>query len=117
MAILDEGIGFNPPSGLDNVVLVAEECGLPAAADDDRQDLDAPPGVEVTWLPRADPAETPDRAALAEARALALPDEPFYGWTVGEQGLTSGVRRHRIQAGVPKANVMFCGYWRHRAAH
>lgn len=136
VAIIDEGIGFNPDPAIERVLLVAEESGLPGAAGilaslpvtatgqaileipdaEDRQDLVAPPGVEITWLPRTDHRAIPGRAALAAAEALPLPlpDELFYGWTVGEQSLPTGVRRHWIRAGVPKDNIMFCGYWRHR---
>jgi NADPH-dependent ferric siderophore reductase len=134
VAILDEGVGFNPPPTLKQVLLVTDESGLPAAAGilaslpedatgralielpspEDRQDLVKPAGVEVTWIPRPDPHGVPGRAALAAAEALPVPSDPFYGWVVGEQTLPSSVRRHWVQTGVPKGNIMFCGYWRHR---
>lgn len=128
--ILDEGIGFNPAPAVSRVLLVADESGLPATAgilaslpdnatgqalievpsEDDRQELSAPPGVAVTWLPRE--GGTPGHAALAAAEALPVPAEPFYGWVVGEQTLPSTLRRHWVRAGVPKDNIMFCGYWK-----
>lgn len=134
VAILDEGVGFNPAPAVKQVLLVTDESGLPAAAGilaslpedttgqalielpspEDRQDLTAPAGVEVTWLPRSDPHGVPGRAALAAAEALPVPTDPFYGWVVGEQTLPSTLRRHWVQADVPKANIMFCGYWRHK---
>lgn len=137
VAILDEGIGFNPPPELRRVVLVAEESGLPAAAGilaslsrevrgsalleipsaDDRQALDAPEGVSVTWLVRDDEHAVPGRLALAEAQARALPDEPFYGWVVGESTLPVSLRRHWVRAGVPKEHIMFCGYWKLGRTH
>ncbi|MFC6579519.1 siderophore-interacting protein [Planomonospora parontospora] len=118
--------------GTRRVMLVTDETGLPAAAailgslprdaegralielpsPEDRQDLDAPAGVEVTWLPREDPHEVPGRAALAAARELPVPAEPFFGWVVGEQALPVALRRHWVGAGVPKEHIMFCGYWR-----
>jgi len=134
VAILDEGIMFNPPPPVDRVRLVADESALPAVAgvlgslptaatghavievptDDDRRDLRAPAGVEVTWVVRRDHAALPGRAALAAAEALR-PTETFHGWVAGEQGLVTAVRRHWIATGVPKSSIMFCGYW--KAAH
>lgn len=132
VAIIDEGRGFNPDASLRRVTLVADESGLPAAAGilasldadvtgqalleipdaADEQELRAPEGVAVTWLPRDGSSEVPGRLALATAMELPLPAEPFYGWVVGEQQLPTGLRRHWVKAGVPKQNIMFCGYWR-----
>ncbi|SHN24820.1 siderophore-interacting protein [Cryptosporangium aurantiacum] len=132
VAIIDEGVGFNPPDGLNRVRLVADESGLPAVAgilrslpadatgeaiievpsEEDRQPLSGPDGVEVTWVVRPDHHDVPGRAALAAASALPLPGEPFYGWVVGEQNLPTGLRRHWVSQGVPKNHIMFCGYWR-----
>lgn len=128
VGILDEGIGFNPAPEITRVLLVADESGLPATAgilaslekdttghalieipdDEDRQDLTAPPGVEITWLTRN--GTTPGRAALAAAEALPVDD--CYGWVVGEQTLPTTLRRHWVRAGIPKQNIMFCGYWK-----
>jgi NADPH-dependent ferric siderophore reductase len=135
VAILDEGIGFNPPPEARRVLLVADESGLPAVAgilsslpgdargqvlveipsQDDEQDLAGPQGVDVRWLVRE--KGVPGRAALAAAQALDLPDEPFFGWTVGEQTLPTRLRRHWVKAGVPKNHIMFCGYWRAGSSH
>ncbi|GAA1829343.1 siderophore-interacting protein [Pseudonocardia ailaonensis] len=132
VALLDEGIGFNPDPALERVWLVADESGLPAAAgilaslpdtaagratievpsDGDRQELTVPAGVELEWIVRTDHGARPGAAALAAASARPLPDAPLYGWTVGEQQLPSGLRRHWVRAGVPKGHIMFCGYWR-----
>jgi NADPH-dependent ferric siderophore reductase len=135
VGIIDEGTGFNPPTTTASVLLVADESGLPATAgilaslpenttgralvelpsSDDRQDLTAPPGVEVEWIVRADPDGVPGRAVLAAARALPVPGAPFRGWVVGEQALPTTLRRHWVRAGVPKEDIVFCGYWKHRA--
>ncbi|WP_019632449.1 siderophore-interacting protein [Actinomadura atramentaria] len=135
-AILDEGAGYNPPPSLARTILVADESGLAATAgvlaslppettgraiieipsSEDEQRLDRPEGVEVEWVVRtADSA--PGQAALACAQALPIPDEPFYGWVVGEQSLPTSLRRHWVKAGVPKENIAFCGYWRAGKAH
>lgn len=132
VGLLDEGVTFTPPDGVEHVVLVAEESGLPAVAgilaslpadargevvleipdEADRQDLTAPAGVEVTWVVRTDHAARPGAAALAALQERPVPTEPFYGWTVGEQQLPTAVRRHWVAAGVPKDRITFCGYWR-----
>ncbi|SCF07589.1 NADPH-dependent ferric siderophore reductase, contains FAD-binding and SIP domains [Micromonospora haikouensis] len=137
VAILDEGIMFNPPGGTDRVLLVADETGLAATAgilaslaphvqgqavveipsDADRQELDAPAGVEVIWLAREDPQALPGRAALAAAQALPAPPPDAYAWTVGEQTLPTALRRHWIAAGIPKEHIMFCGYWKAPKSH
>ncbi|WP_407674899.1 SIP domain-containing protein [Nonomuraea fuscirosea] len=72
MALIDEGIGFNPPPGTRRVVVAAGESGLPALAGilaslpadarghalaeipspQDRQPLDHPEGVERLDRPR-----------------------------------------------------------------
>lgn len=135
VALLDEGVGFNPAPDLRRVLLVADESGLPAVAgvlaslprdfggraiielpaEGDRQQLDAPDGVEVTWVLRTDPEDVPGRAALRVAVDDEVPDST-YGWVVGEQALPTTLRRHWVRGGMPKANIMFCGYWR-RSQH
>ncbi|WP_370618765.1 siderophore-interacting protein [Mumia sp. Pv 4-285] len=137
VAVLDEGVCFNPPPGTSRVVLAADETGLPAVAgilgsldvdaaghvvvevptDGDRQDLDAPAGIDITWVVRDDHAAVPGRAALAAVQALELPDEPAYAWVVGESGLVTGARRHWVQAGLPKESITFVGYWKAGKAH
>ncbi|HWM72774.1 MAG TPA: siderophore-interacting protein [Nocardioides sp.] len=134
VGLLDEGIGYNPDPALTRVLLVADESGLPAAAgvlaslsdeatghalleipsEDDRQELTAPAGVEVEWLVRKDHEQAPGQVATEAATDIGVPADPFYGWVVGEQSLPSTVSRQWIRAGVPKQNIMFCGYWRHR---
>ncbi|MCP9948198.1 siderophore-interacting protein [Actinomadura madurae] len=135
VGILDEGIGFNPAPSIDRVLLVADESGLPAVAgilsalppdtkgrvlvelpsEDDRQDLTTPDGVDVEWIVREN--GVPGRTVLKAAESLDLPTEPFFAWTVGEQTLPTRLRRHWVKAGVPKNNIMFCGYWRNTHNH
>lgn len=138
VALLDEGVAYNPaPHLAHHAVLVTDETGLPAAAGilasmprdargtaiieiahaDDRQDVDAPSGVDVRWIVRVDPHATPGVAALAAASALPAPSDPFYAWAVGEQSLPTAMRRHWVKAGVPKDAISFCGYWKATARH
>ncbi|MBM7773924.1 NADPH-dependent ferric siderophore reductase [Actinokineospora baliensis] len=131
VGILDEGIGFNPAPSITRFLLVADESGLPAVAGilaslppeatghavielpsiEDQQQLTAPSGIEITWVVR-DSDAIPGQAALATSRPL--PIQGAYGWVVGEQSLASGLRKHWVEAGLPKQDLMFCGYWRHR---
>jgi NADPH-dependent ferric siderophore reductase len=94
VAILDEGIGFNPAPGREHFLLVADETGLPAIAGvpaslprdatghalvelpdaEDRQALDAPPGVESPGCP-APAAASPGRPYWPQPRTW-----PFCGY-------------------------------------
>jgi NADPH-dependent ferric siderophore reductase len=78
---------------------------------EDRQALDAPPGVEVTWLPRTRGAVP---GALAAAQDLPVPPGAVHGWVVGESATAVALRRHWVRAGIPKNDIMFCGYWKAR---
>ncbi|UCR88287.1 siderophore-interacting protein [Mycetocola spongiae] len=132
VALLDEGIGFNPLPGRTAVRLVGDETALPAIAgilaslpaqatghalievpeEADQQRLAHPRGVRVHWLPRADLGDRPGALALAAARDLPSAVEPFYGWVAGEQSLAVELRRSWVAAGVARSDLMFCGYWR-----
>lgn len=132
VGILDEGVAYDPPAGLTDVVLVADETALPAVAGilaslprdatgraiievpeaADRQELAGPDGVEVTWVTREAPGETPGSAALAAATALDVTGDSTYAWVAGESALAVGLRRHWVASGVPKQNISFCGYWK-----
>lgn len=131
LAFIDQGCGWR---GLrsDWSLLVADESGLPAVAgilrdlprdatghaiveipdEADRQDLQAPSGVEVHWLTRA-AGSTPSEAALETLQALEFPDGTPYAFVVGERALATGGRRHLVNdRGVAKEQVTFSGYWR-----
>lgn len=138
VALLDEGITFNPPEHLARrVALVADETALPAVAGivaslprdvqgvafvevpdaDDRQRLDAPDGVDVRWIVRADPHAVPGAAVRAAVEATPVPTAPAYAWVCGEQSLASAVRRHWVRGGVAKDAIAFAGYWKSAARH
>lgn len=136
VVVIDEGLAFNPERGVDRVVLVADETGLPAIAGicaslpahasgvaiievpsaEDALEFAHPSGVEVRWIVRDHDVKpgTPALQALADA---SLPDAPFHAYLVGEQALPTDGRRLLVnERGVAKDQVSFCGYWRVGAA-
>jgi len=130
VVIIDEGLGFNPERGVDSVVLVADETGVPAVAGvcaslpagaagvaiveapsaEDVVELDAPAGVEVRWIVRGEGVK-PGTPALLALQRLALPASAHY-FVVGEQSLPASARRHLVERGVDKSAISFVGYWR-----
>lgn len=136
VVIIDEGLAFNPERGVDRVVLVADETGLPAIAGicaalpadatglaivevpsaEDALEFAHPAGVAVQWIVR-DHDIKPGTPALQALRDAALPQAPFHAYLVGEQALPTDGRRHLVgERGVAKELVSFCGYWRVGAA-
>lgn len=133
VVILDEGIAFNPERGVENVLLAADETGLPAVAGvcaslpegargtayvelpdaADVQDFPMPPGVRVVWLPRT-AGQRPGSLALQALRDHEIEDvASIHAYLVGEQSLpTQGRRLLVTERGVAKDAVSFCGYWR-----
>lgn len=132
VAFIDQGSGWKPAPGTEGVLIVADESGLPAAAGilrdlprdttghaiielfdaADRQEVDAPPGVDVWWVAR-DAGAAPGVVALPTLEALAFDPATVYGFAIGESSVATGARRHLVtDRGVPKAHVTFCGYWK-----
>ncbi|KAB1646253.1 siderophore-interacting protein [Pseudoclavibacter sp. CFCC 14310] len=135
VALIDEGIVFNPEQGTDRVLLVSDETGLPAIssiceslpadavgtviaevpAAGDALDFAHPAGVDVRWVVREtsdDPHVKPGTLALAALREIEVPAPPVHAFIVGEQALPTSARRHLVEAGVPKEHISFVGYWR-----
>ncbi|MFI2302100.1 siderophore-interacting protein [Actinacidiphila glaucinigra] len=137
LALLDQGVMFDCPEDASEVLVVADESGMPAATGilrslprdtvgrliqeiptpDDRRDLDAPAGIAVTWVVRDDPHAVPGSVALAELRGHTPSDATGYAFVVGEQSLATKGRRHLHRAGLPKDRITFSGFWRHGARH
>jgi NADPH-dependent ferric siderophore reductase len=136
VVIIDEGLAFNPARGVDRVVLVADETGLPAIAGvaaslptdatglaiievpaaEDALDFARPAGLVVQWIVR-EHGTKPGTPALKALTEVTLPNAPFHAYIVGEQALPTDARRHLVGGrGVPKDLVSFCGYWRVGAA-
>jgi NADPH-dependent ferric siderophore reductase len=135
VAFIDQGCGWAPvPS--DWTLLVADESGLPAVAGilrdmprdavghavvelpdaDDAQEVDAPAGMTVHWLPRGAADRVGDRA-LTHLREMLWPDGVPYAFAVGESRLATGARRFLVaERAVPKTHVTFCGYWKQGAS-
>jgi NADPH-dependent ferric siderophore reductase len=132
VVIIDEGLAFNPARGVDRVVLVADETGLPAIAStcatlpadssgvaiievpsaEDALEFPHPAGIAVRWIVREHGIK-PGSLALQALTEAALPDAPFHAYIVGEQALPTEARRHLVgERGVSKDLVSFCGYWR-----
>lgn len=135
LALLDEGVGWAGGDGQDRTLVVADESGLPAALGvlaslprdarglallevptrEDVQPADAPAGVEVRWLARDDHHAVPGALALRTLVGTPLPTGRVAAFVVGEQAMAAGARRHLVGLGVDKADVSFCGYWKHGA--
>lgn len=135
LAMLDQGCIFDCPDGTSEVVIAAEETGLPGVVGiaaslprdtvgriiqevptiGDVRPLDAPAGVTVTWVVRdeVDPHAVPGRAALAELQRFVPKDDRGYAFVVGESTLATQGRRHLHRAGLPKSRITFSGFWKH----
>lgn len=139
VAIIDEGVLFEPTADRlsRRLVLVADETALPALSGilaslpreacglaiievpdaADRQELRAPEGIEIRWVARERPDDVPGRAALAAATAEPVPRGPVHAWVAGESALATDLRRHWVAAGIAKADISFCGYFKAGDAH
>lgn len=142
VALLDEGLLFNPPPDTSAVVLAGEESALPALAGilrslgprtaghavfevptrADVRGLRHPAGLDVQWVVRAerDPATTPGVAALAALTTLTersrLDPARTYAFLVGESRLATEGRRRLVRQGLPKDRITFCGFWKSPSA-
>ncbi|MFE5583817.1 siderophore-interacting protein [Kitasatospora sp. NPDC056531] len=79
----------------------------------ERQELESRADLEVQWLYRDGAA--PGTVLTEAFRDAVLPGgEPFV-WLAGEAGAVRAIRRWLIEEqGVPKSDIDFTGYWRHR---
>lgn len=145
VGILDQGITYLPRHEHDWTLLITDESGLPAVAGiceslpagarglaiievptaADKQEIEAPHGMDVRWVVREDASPTtaagehalPGVAALETLREVELPEGTGYTFAVGEAGLATGARRHLVNdRDVPKSQITFAGYWRHGKA-
>jgi NADPH-dependent ferric siderophore reductase len=137
IALIDQGRGFDLIDDAGHIVLGGDESALPAIAGilrdlpvdatglalieiptpADEQELNAPAGFEVRWLPRAlhpEPATRSIGSRALHALRAHTPDNPLtvQAYIAGEQSLAAEGRRHLVAAGVPKARIVFTGYWK-----
>ncbi|MDR1237620.1 MAG: siderophore-interacting protein [Propionibacteriaceae bacterium] len=138
VALIDQGCGFDPIPDTSFYLLAGDESAqsailgilrdLPRAARGlallelpelaDAQQADAPEGIDLRWISRADPQATPGAAALAALKEFQ-PEYPatLTAYLAGEQTLATEGRSHLLSAGVPKSRIAFVGYWRAGVAH
>jgi NADPH-dependent ferric siderophore reductase len=149
VAILDQGLLFDPVLASGPIVIACDETGVPAVRGilrgldrqaqgvaiievptaADRVELAGPEGVRIEWVVRdeghdgQDGHGVPGAAALAAVRSLdALSAGGLSAgglgtdgcaYVVGESDLAAEGRRALHRAGVPKARIVFSGYWKH----
>lgn len=128
-----KGWGRNP-SGVDWILVGADETALPAVArwleqwpkgvrgqvfieigqDSHRQNLVVPAGVEITWLSR-DGAAAGTKPLLFDAMTSApWWDGEVYVWVAGEAISIAPIRRWlRKEKELPRERVEVTGYWRY----
>lgn len=133
IALLDQGILFDRPDDASEVLIVADESGLPAVAGIlrslphdtvgrviqevptalDRRVLEGPRGVEVSWVVRENTAQVAGIRALEALKGHPALDPRGYGFVVGESTLATEGRRHMHRLGLPKNRITFSGFWKH----
>jgi NADPH-dependent ferric siderophore reductase len=134
MALLDQGILFDRPDDASEVLIVADESGLPAVAGIlrslprdtvgrvfqevptslDRRELDGPAGVDVSWIVRDDTSLAAGSKTLEALKAHAELDPRGYAFVVGESTLATEGRRHLHRLGLPKSRITFSGFWKYQ---
>ena len=132
-AFLDQGMIFDRPDDASEVLLVADESGLPAVAGIlrslphdtvgrviqevptamDRRDLPRPAGVDISWVVRDDASVVAGVKTLAALKEYPPLDPNGYGFVVGESKLATEGRRQLHRLGLPKDRITFSGFWKH----
>lgn len=130
LGLLDQGVLFDPPDDTSELVIVADESGLPAARGivrsldatargrvivevphvDDIESWSTPPDIDLTWVARGD--ALPGDRVLDALRSGPPPHRDGYGFVVGESSLATGGRRYLVAAGLLKERVLFSGFWK-----
>lgn len=81
---------------------------------DHRQELIAPEGIEISWIPRHAGTRHP---LLNAIQGLSWPGGEPFAWLAGEQAEVQKMRRFLVkERGVPKSDIDFTGYWKRGAA-
>lgn len=121
---------YQPPTGLEWQILVADLAGLPALArlleqtpptvasrvvvevptEEDRIDLPPHPRATVTWVVGGNGQDQSRLGELVES--LPRPDGVGYVWVAGESAALRAVRRHlRRELRLPSTAFKAVGYW------
>lgn len=132
-------LGFTGPSKpkietfyADWYLVAADMAGLPVAAatlealpreakgialfevisEADRQEIDAPPGIEQHWLIHSDPHERSD-AQETFIRSMAWPPGVVQTCIAGESGVIRSLRAYlHNERGLPRHDTYISGYWK-----
>ncbi|MEU9116910.1 siderophore-interacting protein [Streptomyces sp. NPDC048483] len=128
---LGPGGAYAPAADADWHLLAGDESALPAiaaslarmpagapvhafievAGPEERQDLNAPAGAEITWLYRG--ATPVGRELVAAVRQLEFPPGQVQAFVHGEAGFVKELRRLlRIEHDIPREALSISGYWR-----
>lgn len=79
---------------------------------EDRQNIDAPPGVSLRWFVHAEPHEA-SQQQIDMIRDLQMPEGRIKTLIAGETGVVRGLRMLlRGERGLPRQDVYASGYWR-----
>ncbi|MFJ5680971.1 siderophore-interacting protein [Streptomyces sp. NPDC093097] len=128
---LGPGGAYAPEASADWHLLAGDESALPAiaaalarmpadavahafievAGPEDRQELTAPPGVEITWVYRD--AAPVGRQLVRFVRDLTFPPGRVQAFVHGEAGFVKELRRLlRVERAIPREALSISGYWR-----
>ena len=97
-------LGRIPAGAVGRVLVEVADAG-------ERQHLEPPPGVELTWVVRG-PAPV-GQALVAAVVGADLPAGPPHAFVHGEAGFVRELRRFlRVDLAVPREQLSVSGYWR-----
>lgn len=120
------------PSGFDYYIVAGDMTALPAIgvnlealdrdargiaiieiqSESDKQAIDAPEGVAVTWLINPVPGSQPDLLVDA-VRAVVWPKGKVYAWAASEFTAMRGMRQYlRTERGLGPAELYISSYWK-----
>ncbi|WP_432144223.1 siderophore-interacting protein [Streptomyces sp. bgisy084] len=129
--LLGPGGAYVPEAAADWHLLAGDESALPAiaaslarmpagvpvhafievAGPEERQELAAPAGAEISWLYRG--AAPVGRELVAAVRALTFPSGRVQAFVHGEAGFVKELRRLlRVEREIPREALSISGYWR-----
>lgn len=130
IAMLGPGVRKFQPDGADFYLLGADMTALPLigavleqlprdargqaiieiASPEDRQEIDAPEGVEITWALHPHP-ETASPAQLDFLKAIDWPEGRVQTCIAGETGTILALRDFAREKGVANPDIYASGYW------